>query len=182
MIFTNSPLIKFIQQESSVELKRLMYLSVLGGLSNMALVALINQAASVISKGELATWQFFVYLGALALYTIALVKSSQENITSTQALMHKFKLRIMSQVLKSDLITIDSIGRPWILQTLLRDTQVVSQSILVLVNTCQSAGTVIFLLLYLSFVSIPAFIVVNVCSVILVIIMYFNISNTADKF
>jgi putative ATP-binding cassette transporter len=88
----------------------------------------------------------------------------------------------MSQVLKSDLITIDSIGRPWILQTLLRDTQVVSQSILVLVNTCQSAGTVIFLLLYLSFVSIPAFIVVNVCSVILVIIMYFNISNTADKF
>lgn len=181
MIF-DAPLFRFIQREGTVQLKRLILLSCLGGLANTGLIALINQSASIASTGKTAVWQFFAFAFLLFVYLYALRKSSKENVISTQSLMHTFKIRIMSQVLKADLKTIDGIGRPWILQILVRDTQTVSQSILSIVQIAQSASTLLFLLLYIGFVSIPAFVIVLLASILIFILVSNRISKTTKAF
>lgn len=178
----NAPLFRFIQKEGTVQLKRLIFLSCLGGISSTGLVALINQSASIESSGKSATWQFFAFLLLLFLYMLALRKSNKENVESTQTLMHAFKLRIMSQVLKSDLKTIDKIGRPWILQTLVRDTQTVSQSILNLVQIAQSGSTIFFLMIYLAIVSLPAFIMIFIASCLIFFLVSKRIALTNEAF
>jgi putative ATP-binding cassette transporter len=181
MIF-DAPLFRFIQREGTVKLKRLVLLSCLGGLANTGLIALINQSASIASTGKTAVWQFFAFVVLLFIYLYALRKSSKENVISTQSLMHTFKIRIMAQVLKADLKTIDEIGRPWILQILVRDTQTVSQSILSIVQIAQSASTLIFLLIYIGFVSVPAFVIVLLASFLIFILVSNRISKTTKAF
>lgn len=181
MIF-DSPLFRFIQQEGTVQLRRLVFLSGLGGVSSTGLVALINQSAEIEASGKSATWQFFAFLLLLFLYMLALRKSNKENVASTQTLMHTFKLRIMSQVLKSDLKTIDDIGRPWILQTLVRDTQTVSQSILNLVQIAQSGSTIFFLMIYLAIISFPAFIMIFISACLIFFLVSKRIEQTNEAF
>ncbi|WP_353201449.1 cyclic peptide export ABC transporter [Polynucleobacter sp.] len=142
----------------------------------------MNKSASIASTGKTAVWQFFAFIILLFIYLYALRKSSKENVISTQSLMHTFKIRIMSQVLKADLKTIDDIGRPWILQILVRDTQTVSQSILSIVQIAQSASTLIFLLIYIGFVSVPAFLIVLVASFIIFFLVSNRISKTTKAF
>jgi putative ATP-binding cassette transporter len=178
----NAPLFRFIQQEGTVQLKRLIFLSCLGGISATGLVALINQSAGIEASGKSATWQFFAFLLLLLVYMVALRKSSKENVASTQTLMHSFKLRIMSQVLKSDLKTIDGIGRPWILQTLVRDTQTVSQSILNLVQIAQSGSTIIFLMIYIAIVSFPAFVMIFIAACLIFSLVSKRVIQTNEAF
>ena len=181
MIF-DAPLFRFIQREGTVKLKQLILLSCLGGLANTGLIALINKSASIASTGNTAVWQFFAFIILLFIYLYALRKSSKENVISTQSLMHTFKIRIMSQVLKADLKTIDGIGRPWILQILVRDTQTVSQSILSIVQIAQSASTLFFLLIYIGFVSVPAFLIVLAASFLIFFLVSNRISKTTKAF
>lgn len=166
MIF-NAPLFRFIQQEKAVELKRMVILALLGGLSSTGLLALINDAASVVASGKTVIWQFFAFVLLLFFYMWAIRQSSKENVSSTQTLMHIFQMRIMNLVLKSDLKTIDELSRSWILQTLVRDTQTVSQSILQLIQIAQSAATFAFLLIYIAIISLPAFFTVLFASILI---------------
>lgn len=166
MIF-NAPLFRFIQQEKAVELKRMVILALLGGLSSTGLLALINDAASVVASGKTVVWQFFAFVLLLFFYMWAIRQSSKENVSSTQTLMHIFQMRIMNLVLKSDLKTIDELSRSWILQTLVRDTQTVSQSILQLIQIAQSAATFAFLLIYIAIISLPAFFTVLFASILI---------------
>jgi putative ATP-binding cassette transporter len=178
----NAPLFRFIQQEGTVQLRRLVLLSCLGGISSTGLVALINQSAVIEASGKSATWQFFAFLLLLFVYMVVLRKSNKENVSSTQTLMHSFKLRIMSQVLKSDLKTIDGIGRPWILQTLVRDTQTVSQSILNLVQIAQSASTIFFLMIYIAIVSFPAFVMIFIAACMIFALVSKRVIQTNEAF
>jgi putative ATP-binding cassette transporter len=167
----DSALIKFIQQESSDELKKMLVYSGLVGISTTGLLALINNAAADVSAGRPITWQYFIFIFAVLFFAVVIRKSNKENIVSTQLAMHKFKMRIMAQVLRSDLSKIDEIGRPWILQALVRDTQTVSQAVLTLVTTCQSASVLFFMTLYLAVESLTAFFVVFVASCLIFIFM-----------
>lgn len=170
MIF-DSALIKFIQQESSDELKKMLIYSGLVGISTTGLLALINNAAADVAAGHSITWQYFVFIFAVLFFAVVIRQSNKENIVSTQLAMHKFKMRIMAQVLRSDLHKIDEIGRPWILQALVRDTQTVSQAILTLVTTCQSASILLFMTLYLAVESLTAFFIVFLASCLIFIVM-----------
>ena len=170
MIF-DSALIKFIQQESSDELKKMLVYSGLVGISTTGLLALINNAAADVAAGHSITWQYFVFIFAVLFFAVVIRQSNKENIVSTQLAMHKFKMRIMAQVLRSDLHKIDEIGRPWILQALVRDTQTVSQAILTLVTTCQSASILLFMTLYLAVESLTAFFIVFLASCLIFIVM-----------
>ena len=170
MLF-DSALIKFIQQESSDELKKMLIYSGLVGISTTGLLALINNAAADVAAGQSITWQYFVFIFAVLFFAVVIRQSNKENIVSTQLAMHKFKMRIMAQVLRSDLNKIDEIGRPWILQALVRDTQTVSQAILTLVTTCQSASILLFMTLYLAIESFTAFFIVFIASCLIFLVM-----------
>jgi putative ATP-binding cassette transporter len=162
----NSDLYQFIARESPQEIKRVIGLAFFVGLINMGLIALINFSAAAVSDGESVVLQFFLFALLLVVYLLITKKANTENISSTQSLIHKFKMRIMAEVFRSELTKVDEVGRVEILQILARDSQTVSQSVAILMTACQSIATLFFLTLYMATISITAFFIVLISSLV----------------
>jgi len=178
---TQSDLFQFIARESPNDLKRVVAISFFVGLTNMGLIALINQAAADVSEGESVTLQFFLFAIMLTTFLVITNIANRENIKSTQNLIHKFKMRIMREVFQSDLAKIDEIGRAEILQILARDTQTVSQSITIMVSACQSLATLAFLTLYMATISLTAFFIILISSVLIFLAGVSALRNVTDE-
>lgn len=172
-----SDLIQLIRKEGSLELRRLFFLSCYVGLLGAGLIALVNQAASRVEKEEPVTLLFFVFVALLLLFLYLTRISNRENISATQNLVHKFRMRVMYQILRADILSVDRIGRTEILTALSRDAQMISGSIIVLVNTLQGAALLFFCVLYLGVISLPAAIVAVIFGVVIFLIFSQNIQS-----
>lgn len=167
MVFKfKSDLYQFIARESPKEVKRVIGLAFFVGLTNMALIAVINFSANAVEEGESVILQFFLFALLLVVYLLITKRANTENISSTQSLIHKFKMRIMAEVFRSELTKVDEVGRVEILQILARDSQTVSQSMAILMTACQSIATLFFLTLYMATISLTAFFIILVSSLI----------------
>lgn len=167
----DSPLIRFIQQEGSLNIKKLLLLSALVGICSTLSVAIINESAQQVSKGNHVTLSFFAFLFVILLFTITLRKSTQANVVGTQTLIHRFKMKVMKHVITADLGAVDSIGRSEILQILIRDSQMVSQSVALLATTCQALAITLFMIGYLLTQSVLIFLIVLISVLLIVIFM-----------
>ncbi len=176
-----SDLIQFIARESLSDLKRVIAISFFVGLTNMGLIALINNAAADVSEGESVTLQFFMFAIMLTTFLLMTNIANRENIKSTQNLIYKFKMRIMREVFQSDISKVDDIGRAEILQILARDTQTVSQSLTILVAACQSLATLAFLTLYMATISLTAFFIILISSVLIFTAGISALRNVTDE-
>lgn len=165
-----SHLFNFLGRESPRELKRLIGLSVFVGITNTAIIGLINAAAAEVTAGESVTLEFFAFAILLVLLLLVSRRSNKENIRSTQDMIYRFKMRIMNDVFRSNLSKIDEIGRELIMEILARDTQSVSQSVGGVVMACQSIATLFFLTLYMATVSFTAFLIILVSSLLIFIV------------
>lgn len=180
-INSQSDLFQLISRESPKDVKRVLGISFFVGITNMGLIALINKAAGDVSNGDSVTGQFFLFALLLTTFLVITNIANRESIKSTQGLVHRFKIRIMNEIFKSDLAKVDNIGRAEILQILARDTQTVSQSITFLVSGCQSVATVIFLTLYMATISLTAFFLVGMTSVLLVLAGVHAVRNVTNE-
>jgi putative pyoverdin transport system ATP-binding/permease protein len=176
----NSDLINFMRQESPKELKRVVLLSLFVGFISTTLIALVNESASKVANSESVTPEFFLFLFALTCFLIVIRKSTRETISSSQNLIHKFKMRIMKDVFLSDLSTLDSIGKVNILQALGRDAQTVSQSMPILVMVCQGAATLVCLSLYMATISLVAFFIILFAVIIIFIVSSRYVLSVSD--
>lgn len=164
-----SELLSFLTTESPEELKRLVGLSIFSGLINTSIIAIINAASKDVSEGNSVTVMFFGFIALLLLFQLITRRSNKENIINTQDLIYRFKIKIMRDVYKTSLKKIDEVGRQQIAEVLIRDTQHVSQSIAIVVTTFQSFTTLFFLILYMATVSMSAFFIISLTTVILLI-------------
>ena len=150
-------LYNFIEQEGSLELRNILIISVLVGLISTCLVALVNYSAStgVIDGNNYLV--FFLYSILVLCFWQFSRKANRQNIKNTQLLIHRYKMRIMKRVIQSDLLSIHEVGSAAILNALGRDSQVVSQSIPMIVSTATSISIISFLIFYIAFQSFSAF-------------------------
>lgn len=177
----DSPLLKFIQQEGSVAIRRLLYLSALVGLTSTCLVAILNIAATAVSKGEGITVYFCLFLFVVIFFIVVLMQFTKQNVAGTQNLIHRFKMRLMRRVLDSELEMVDRIGRAEILQVLIRDSQTVSQAIPVVANAFQSIAVLFFMVGYLLTQSIVISMIVFVSIVVVVLVMTQTYKKIRDE-
>lgn len=155
-----SDLLAFLGGESPRQFRQLLGLSVSVGIVNTLVVGLINAASSKASNGEDTTLFFFLFASLLCFFYFLTNRSNAENIKATQDLIYRFKLRILQDVYSTDLMRIDVVGRNYIAEVMVRDSQLVSQSLVVIVTTFQSLTTLFFLTIYLSTISILASLIV----------------------
>lgn len=162
-------LYNFLSTESPRELKRLIGLSIFSGLLNTSIIALINAGSKDVSEGKSVSLMFFGFSALLMFFLFITRRSNKENILNTQDLIYRFKVRIMRDVYKSSLTKIDRIGRQHIIEVLLRDTQLVSHTVVTVVSTFQSFTTLIFLIVYMATVSITAFFIILLSTVLIIV-------------
>ena len=171
-----SELVKLVQQYSGLSLGRIISVAALAGLSSTALIALVNYSAARVAEHETPLWAFFVFVPLLICYAVLLRVNNKESITATQTLIHRIRMRVMGEVLKTDLLTLQKIGPPHILTILSRDTLTISQGATMFVPTCQAAAMLCFSITYLFFMSFVAGLVTLIFG--LAVIVYFSQSFT----
>lgn len=142
-------------------------LSVFVGITNTLLIGLINTAAKDVSTGKSVTLQFFGFALLLIVFLIVTKRANQENIRSANDLIYRFKIRIMNNAFKSNLLKIDKVGRDYIMEVLARDTQLVTNAVSALVSAFQSLATLLFLTIYMGTVSLTACLII-LCTAIIV--------------
>lgn len=177
-----SDLLAFLGGESPRQFRQLLGLSVSVGIVNTLVVGLINAASSKASNGEDTTLFFFLFASLLCFFYFLTNRSNAENIKATQDLIYRFKLKILQDVYSTDLMRIDVVGRNYIAEVMVRDSQLVSQSLVVIVTTFQSLTTLFFLTLYLSTISILASLIVLISLFVIFTVSIREIGRVTEQF
>jgi putative ATP-binding cassette transporter len=150
--------IQLVRQEMHGSLPRLIFMSALGGISNAALLAAINAGAeTAASDAKPNLWAAGLFVIALLLF----VKTQNYIlITATveiESIIHKLRVRLLDEVRHSELVPLDKIGRARIVAAITGDAAVLTQASSVLVFSIQSIVLIVFVGLYVAYLSLAAF-------------------------
>jgi putative ATP-binding cassette transporter len=150
--------LQLVRREMHGSMPKLLFMSSLGGISNASILAAINTGVQDTSSGQKpGLWAAALFLVALFLF----MKTQQfVTITATaeiEAIIHKLRLRLMDLIRRSELLEIEKIGRARIVASITSDTAILTQASNMLCFTVQGAVLILFVGLYVAYLSIVAF-------------------------
>jgi cyclic peptide transporter len=150
--------LQLVRREMHGSMPKLLLMSGLGGISNASILAAINAGVQDTTTGQKpGLWAASLFLVALVLF----MKAQQfVTITATaeiEAIIHKLRLRLMDLIRRSELLEIEKIGRARIVASITSDTAVLTQASNMLCFTVQGAVLILFVGLYVAYLSIIAF-------------------------
>lgn len=155
-------LLEFLREGAPDELKRIGWMAAVSGLANALLVELISSVGEATSEGQGMRVRFFLlYLVCFAIYYVANRAALLQANETIEGLLKNLRLRIMNKLRRSELQTIESLGRGDLYTKLSTETKHLSSSFPVLVNGFQQLILLGFCLLYVAYLSIPAFLAVT---------------------
>src|SRR5580693_4131409 len=150
--------IDLVRREMHGSMPKLLVMSGLGGVSNASILAAINAGVQDAGNGQKpGLWAASLFLVALFLFM-----KSQEYVTVTataeiEAIIHKFRMRLMDHIRRSELLKLEGIGRARIIAAVTSDTAVLTQASNMLCFTVQGAVLILFVGFYVAYLSIVAF-------------------------
>jgi len=158
--------LQLVRREMHGSLPKLLLMSGLGGISTAAILGAIN---SGLQNGS-TLWAATLFIVALFLF---IKTQSYVTITTTaeiEAIIHKVRIRLMDQIRHSELLSIEDIGRARIVAAITSDTAVLTQASNMLAFTVQGAVLIVFVAIYVAFLSVAAIlttiVVVSIAAVI----------------
>ena len=178
----NSELLNFLTDSNPQNLRQLGLLSGLVGILNTLLIAVINTAAASVSKNESVTLEFFGYAVVFVVFLLCTKRANKENIAKAQQFIYRFKIRIMHDAFRSNLLKIDKLGRDYILEVLNRDTEMVSQSVSSVLGLFQSLLTVCFLMIYMATISVTACLILTGAILIVFVVGVAELNKLVEAF
>ena len=153
--------LQLVRREMHGSLPRLVFMSGLGGISTAAILTAINTG---MQGGDGDGKKTSLWAATLFLVSLFLFIKSQYYVTITttaeiEAIIHKLRLRVMDQIRRSELLSIETIGRSRIVAAITSDTSVLTQASNTLCFTVQGAVLVFFVGIYVAYLSLAAFVI-----------------------
>lgn len=162
--------------------RKLAVMASVGGVSSAAILAAINTGAQAADRGELPG------LATITLFAVSIILFAQTQIFVTttisgeiEAIIHRLRLRLIDQVRRSELLSIESIGRSRIIATITRDTAVLTQASNTLCYSIQAPVLLFFVAIYVAYLSLPAFMISAVIVTAAGTIFHFRSRHLAVK-
>jgi putative ATP-binding cassette transporter len=152
--------IKAILREYPDAWRRALIVAGLAGVANAAILGLINRGAAIASTDNGAVGLRLLTLFGfcmLAFYygkRYALIQAS----VVVEHMVRNRMVRVADAMRRSELEIVENLGRGELYSKLAKDTSLISQSGLILVNAAQQSFVLIFCLLYIAWLSTAAFI------------------------
>ena len=173
--------IDLIRREMHGSLPRLVFMSGLGGISNAALLAAINNAAEKAGDSDKPSlWAAGLFVIALLLF----IKTQQYILITAsveiESILHKLRVRLLDAVRHSELTAIDGIGRARIVASITSDAAVLTQASTQVVFSLQSVVLVVFVGFYVAYMSFVAFLLSVGIVAASAAIFYFQGSRLAE--
>jgi len=145
------------RREMQGSLDRLVLMAALGGISTASILAAINSGAQAADNGKPGLWSAMLFIIALLLF---IKTQNYVLLTATseiEGIIHKVRVRLMDHIRQSELLPLDAIGRAEIVGAITRETAVLTQASNSLGFAAQGAVLIIFVALYVAYLSLLAF-------------------------
>ncbi len=153
-------ILAFLKRTTRRERWWLVLLTIVAGIANALLVVIVNGATTLVANGQRPTMSWWVgFLGTFAVYLVCQkVALTRANAIVTRLLKH-LRLDLVDKVRRSELRTVDQVGRGELISMLTQQTNHLSDTFPILVDCFQQAILLIVSLLYLAYLSPTAFLV-----------------------
>jgi len=152
-------LLTFIRRESSIPLNSIMALTVLSGIAQGVLLAIINAAASTAAFPDLNFRHLVMFALAITIFILSKRVALDRSYVVTEEIISKLRQRIADKLRRSNLLVAERIGKPEVEARLAQDTVTLSQAAGEIVNAAQSAIMIIVCVFYLAVLSKIAFVI-----------------------
>jgi putative ATP-binding cassette transporter len=155
--------LRLLKAGSAQTIKSAVYFTCLAGVANIVLISLLNVAAQQIASDEIANAKSrLLYLIAAAIYFLSIRASLNIANSFLQQCLAQLRLRIVGKINQSKLRTLEQLGHNHIYAVLAKEGDQLTQNFPMLASAGQSAVTLAFCLLYIAYLSLPAFVVISV--------------------
>jgi putative pyoverdin transport system ATP-binding/permease protein len=169
-------ILEFFEKESDAPKAWIMFMAILSGIANGLLLAIINVAAEMASNQHSEARFFFLYLIAFALFVYTLRYALSQATIAVEDVIRKVRVRVVNKIRSSELHFIESTGRSEIYTRLTQDSNLISQSALILITAGQAFIVLVFSLFYVALLS-PLSFVLTLMTFSLGLLLYFSIEK-----
>ncbi len=171
-------LLNFLKKESEKSLKTIGIIALISGISNAMLLAIVNLAtSSKISKAD-TTKFFLLYLLCITLFILTKQYVLKQSSLLVEEVIKNLRIRIANKIRYSDLLQLEETGTSEIFARISQDAAQISQTVTFLGNAFQSVIMVLFSVIYIAFISVPAFLI-TLSSIALGVVSYLRYRKSA---
>ena len=142
-----------VAREIPENLKPLLLMNVLSAVAVTSLVGLVSTAVQSAAAGRVSGRLLVMFAITVALFHLTHIYSLVTASQDTERLIHKLRVRLFDLVRRTDLVTVERIGHADLQGVLTQDTQVLAQVLPMLVIGFQQAVMLLFLAVYLAWLS-----------------------------
>ena len=166
-------IIDFYKKEKTTSGIDILVMACTSGLSNGSLLAIITFAAKAVSRDSDGGSFRYLILFIISLLSFIMGKryALKHATIITEGLIKKVRTRITNKIRQSELLFFENIEKSHIYTRINQDTNFISQSALLIINSCQSALILVFCLFYIAWLSKVAFFI-TVGAIIAAVIIY----------
>src|SRR5476649_2768501 len=148
--------LNLVRREMHGSMPRLVFMSGLGGISTAAILTAINAG---MQGGKSNLWSATLFLVSIFLFIKTQYYVTITTTAEIESIIHKLRLRVMDLIRRSELLEIEAIGRSRIVAAITSDTSVLTQASNTLCFTVQGAVLVVFVGVYVAYLSLAAFLI-----------------------
>ncbi len=164
-----------LREESESNIYLLICITLVSGLSNSALLIIINQAAENDSLGRDNSYLFIICIICVALYLFTSWYVQRKSSEKIEEIVRRIRVRIINKIRCSELRTIEELGPSEVYGRITTDAIIISQSIEIMVQAFQSAMLVFFSFIYIGMMAFKALIVI----ILMIVLSAFSFYRTA---
>lgn len=148
---------RLLRSEIAADPKTLVWLTILSAVSTTLVLAVVNVAAEQAQSGGAGLRLVLLFLVATALYAAAQSAVTRICASEIEGLVDRLRRDVIEGIRHSDMQSLDGIGKARAFAALTRDCQAVSRCVPMLAVGAQDAVTLLFVAIYVAWLSLAAF-------------------------
>lgn len=170
-------LFDFIKRANPPDLGRMLLLTSVAGIANALLVVMVNLVAELVAEAERPDiWHWLAFVMAFVLYYLCDNRALLLANRIIEGLLRDLRVNVAAKLRRTELQTLDDVGRGELYAMVSQETNHLSVTFPLLINSFQQAILLAVSLVYLAYLSVPA-LIVFVVVVVLGIVGYLNINT-----
>ncbi|HWV42890.1 cyclic peptide export ABC transporter [Pseudorhodoplanes sp.] len=150
--------LQLVHREMHASVRKLVFMSALGGISNALILTAINTgAAAADTEDRISAFAAVLFVVSLFLFFKTQVYVSTTITSEIEAIIHKLRVRMMDYVRRSELLSIEEVGRARIVAAISSDAAILTQASNMLSFSIQGPILIGFVAIYVAYLSLAAF-------------------------
>lgn len=163
-------LLALLRREAEINLRTLLGMTVVAAISSTVVLVVISFGAARAAAGEVSLLLVLIFLAIIPLFIWSQNYVMSATAREVEAIIQRIRLHLFEGVRKADIVALGTLGRAPLFTALAHDTQIISRTMPLLVIGSQQAASLLFVSLFLAWLSLPAFVIAAVFSVVAMIV------------